>query len=53
MNPIRRFFDRGLGYPLGIALGLGTVLVWNAFFLYKAIQTAPEVDPAYTHAIER
>ena len=47
------FIERGLHYPLGIAIGLGGMVLWNVFFVYTAIQTAPEVNDEYTHAIER
>lgn len=47
------FRERGLFFPLGIALGLGVMVLWNVFFVYTAIATAPEVDVDYTHAIER
>lgn len=49
----RSFTERGLWFPLGIAAGLGIMVLWNAFFIYQAVQAAPEVDDAYTRAIER
>jgi len=49
----RGFFERGLHFPLGIAIGLGIMVLWNVFFVYKAVSSAPEVDIGYTHAIER
>ncbi|MCB9675298.1 MAG: hypothetical protein H6737_09290 [Alphaproteobacteria bacterium] len=49
----KSFTERGLWFPLGIAVGLGLMVLWNIFFVYQAIATAPDVDPGYTHAKER
>ena len=49
----RSFTERGLWFPLGIAAGLGIMVLWNVFFIYQAVQAAPEVDDGYTSAIER
>jgi hypothetical protein len=50
---VRSFTDRGLWFPLGIGVAFGIMVLWNFFFIYQAVQAAPTVDPAYTHAIER
>lgn len=50
---MRTFVERGLHYPLGIAIGLGGMVLWNVFFVYTAIATAPDVSADYTHAVER
>lgn len=47
------FRERGLMFPLGIALGLGLMVVWNMFFIYMAVSTAPDVRADYTAARER
>ena len=47
------FTEKGLWFPLGIAVGLGLMVLWNGFFIYQAIHTAPVVDPGYTHAVRR
>jgi hypothetical protein len=49
----RSFVERGLHYPVGIAVGLGLMVLWNVFFVHQALSTAPDVDPAYTHATHR
>ncbi len=49
----REFRDRGLFFPAGIAAGLGLMVVWNMFFIYQAVSSAPDVDPTYTHAKSR
>lgn len=51
-----RFHDlreRGLLFPIGIAVGLGLMVLWNGVFITLALQNAPDVNPAYTHAVER
>lgn len=53
MSETRSFTERGLWFPLGIAVAFGLMVCWNFFFIYTAIRTAPDVNPAYTHAIER
>ncbi|MCA9571326.1 MAG: hypothetical protein KC656_25980 [Myxococcales bacterium] len=50
---IKRFYESGLWFPIGIAVGLGVMVLWNVFFIYMAISTAPDVRTDYTHAIER
>ena len=40
-------------FPIGIGIGLTIVVLWNMVFIAVAISTAPEVNPAYTHALER
>lgn len=52
MTP-HQFVERGLHYPAGIAIGLTVMVLWNVFFIHKAISSAPEVDPGYTHATHR
>ncbi|MEZ4319931.1 MAG: hypothetical protein R3F61_20640 [Myxococcota bacterium] len=49
----RTFTERGLWFPLGIAVGLGLMVLWNLFFISQALSTAPDVSPSYTHALER
>lgn len=49
----KSFTERGLWFPLGIAVAFGIMVLWNFFFIYQAVQSAPIVDPGYTHAIER
>jgi hypothetical protein len=49
----RTFTERGLWFPLGIALGLGLMVCWNIFFVYQAVQSAPDVDPTYLHTEKR
>lgn len=49
----KSFTERGLWFPLGIAVAFGIMVLWNFFFIYQAVQAAPIVDPGYTHAIER
>lgn len=53
MNDERSFTERGLWFPLGLGIAFGLMVLWNLVFIYVAIQTAPEVDPSYTHALER
>lgn len=50
---MREFTEKGLWFPTMIALGLGVMVLWNLFFVYMALETAPEVRSDYTHAIER
>lgn len=50
---LQDFTERGLWFPTMLALGLATMVLWNIFFVYKALETAPEVRSDYTHAIER
>ena len=50
---LKEFGEKGLWYPTGIAIGLGLMVLWNVFFIYTAVNAAPEVDPSYTHAMER
>ncbi len=50
---IRRFIESGRWFPMGIALGLGVMVLWNVFFIYMALQNAPDVRADYTHATER
>lgn len=47
------FTERGLWFPTMIAVGLAVMVLWNFFFVYMALDTAPEVRADYTHAIER
>lgn len=53
MMSFRTFIERGLHYPTGIAVGLGLMVLWNLFFISKALQTAPIVDAAYVNATHR
>lgn len=50
---IQDFRERGLSFPLGIAIGLSVMVLWNLFYVYQAISTAPEVDADYLHAPRR
>ncbi len=52
-NTPKSFTERGLWFPLGIGVAFGIMVLWNFFFIYQAVQSAPIVDPAYTTAIER
>lgn len=47
------FIEKGLHYPLGIAIGLGLMVAWNLFFISQALGTAPDIDPSYVHATHR
>lgn len=47
------FFERGLHWPAGIALGLALMVLWNGYFLAMALQNPPGVDPEWTHAVDR
>ncbi|MFT6146536.1 MAG: hypothetical protein ACJATT_003300 [Myxococcota bacterium] len=49
----KSFTERGLWFPLGIGVTFSIMVLWNFFFIYQAVQSAPIVDDAYTHAIER
>jgi hypothetical protein len=47
------FKERGLLFPTGIAVCFGLMVLWNFFFVYMALQSAPDVRADYTHALER
>ena len=47
------FTERGLWFPTMLAAGLALMVLWNIFFAYMAIRTAPEVRADYTHARHR
>ena len=49
----RTWAERGLWFPVGIAVGFGVMVLWNMFFVYQALSSAPDVDPGYVHALER
>lgn len=53
MSRFQELRERGLLFPLGIAIGLGLMVLWNGVFITLALQNAPDVSPAYTHALER
>lgn len=50
---IRRYYESGLWFPAMLATGLGIMVLWNMFFIYTALDNAPEVRADYTEAHER
>jgi hypothetical protein len=53
MMSFKEFTDQGLHYPWGIGLGLGIMVLWNVYFIHRAIASAPEVDANYVHSSRR
>jgi hypothetical protein len=53
MMTYREFTERGLHYPWGIAVGLSIMVAWNVFFIYQALDSAPEVEQDYVHSTRR
>lgn len=47
------FTERGLWFPTGIAVAFGLMVLWNFFFVYTALSTAPEVRADYDNAVHR
>ena len=50
---LKHISDNGLWFPIGLGVGFSLMVLWNFFFIYTAIQTAPEVREDYTNALQR